>query len=254
MLWRRLLNESAPEDFSKASIIRGHHNICKSIWTPGIGKQLLVCRDEDYAHDRYVVFIKIGGRALVRHVPWERSHAFHCIQSSLCSWGGQMTCHLSHTNAWRKVEVEMKMGEGGISQMPNIYTCILLGGRITGWGCIGSILRYIYTYSVNTFSTSKREQLPNACVYAGNRTSILYSAAYLHIYILNNKLYTHKLTRLFHKCFPSTVLHIFFFLLLESLYSNIKKHSVIQCRRVQLCSVPFRFYIWCPHTAQEILW
>ena len=55
--------ENSIIDFSKASVVRGHH-VYKTVWMPFIG----VNREEDNLHDRYAVVVYLND-SIVGHLP-----------------------------------------------------------------------------------------------------------------------------------------------------------------------------------------
>ena len=63
----------------------------KSIWTPFVGEQLQISREEGITHDSHAVSVKKDNGTVVGHVPREMSHIFwHFL------WhGGNITCEVS---------------------------------------------------------------------------------------------------------------------------------------------------------------
>ncbi len=88
----------------KESVVRGHH-IYKSSWTPVLGEELLLKREEGNQHDEYAVAVLRNG-AVVGHMP-------RCI--SRVSWfflrrGGKISC---------KITGKRKLGVG--LEVPCVY-------------------------------------------------------------------------------------------------------------------------------------
>ena len=53
--------------YEKESVVRGHH-IYKTVWTPVIGEELPVEREEDNQHDQHAVAVVKNGD-IVGHIP-----------------------------------------------------------------------------------------------------------------------------------------------------------------------------------------
>ena len=75
--------------FSIDAVIRGHH-VYKSIWTPFVGEQLVLQRDERNKYDRYAVAVK-KEKKIVGHVPKELSKK--C--SDFLKSGGVIGCEVT---------------------------------------------------------------------------------------------------------------------------------------------------------------
>ena len=78
--------------YKKESVVRGHH-IYKTVWTPVIGEELPVEREEDNQHDQHAVAVVKNGD-IVGHMPrsisrvscffLERFRAFHSLEFVGC--------------------------------------------------------------------------------------------------------------------------------------------------------------------------
>ena len=55
------------EEYCMESVVRGHH-VCKRIWHPVVGEQLVVEREDGNSHDKHAVSVMKGGD-IVGHVP-----------------------------------------------------------------------------------------------------------------------------------------------------------------------------------------
>ena len=69
--------------WSTSSVVRGHHNV----WTPSIGEQLQLRRQDDNDYDNHAVST-MKAETIVGHVPREMSRTFwHFIRHGGCMVG-----------------------------------------------------------------------------------------------------------------------------------------------------------------------
>ena len=61
------MSSQAEDTSSFQGIVRGHH-INKSIWTPWLGEQLILCTETGNKHDKYTVSI-FKKKTIVGHIP-----------------------------------------------------------------------------------------------------------------------------------------------------------------------------------------
>ena len=75
--------------YEKESVVRGHH-IYKASWTPNIGEELSVKREDDNQHDNHAVAVMKNGK-IVGHVPRSISR----VSWYFLSHGGDITCRIT---------------------------------------------------------------------------------------------------------------------------------------------------------------
>ena len=75
--------------YEKESVVRGHH-IYKTVWTPVIGEELPVEREEDNQHDQHAVAVVKNG-TIVGHMPRTLSG----VSWYFLEHGGNIQCRIT---------------------------------------------------------------------------------------------------------------------------------------------------------------
>ena len=75
--------------YEKKSVVRGHH-IYKALWTPSIGEELLVEREDGNQHDDHAVAVIKNGD-IVGHMP----RSFSRVSWFFLERGGEITCRIT---------------------------------------------------------------------------------------------------------------------------------------------------------------
>ena len=103
---------SQPQEYDLSSVVRGHH-IYKDVWTPIIGEQLLVEKEEGNEHDTFAIAL-LKDNSVVGHMPKELSH----IARHFLSHEGVITCTITgHRKFGKGLEVPCTYSFSGKSKI-----------------------------------------------------------------------------------------------------------------------------------------
>ena len=157
--------------WSTSSVVRGYH-VYKNVWTPSIGEQLQLRRQD---HERSCRERREG---IVGHVPREMSRTYwHFIMH-----GGSVGCEITGRRTLGKG------GEGRINE-GDAFTIPILsmwksrgggGGRINDGGRSDSTLRYINCFCVNMKRPNQVQTVDRALLFCTLQTTCGFLRVVLH--------------------------------------------------------------------------